>query len=93
MLVEPLSEGVRLVALFEPVQVIPAVIRQIDLIKHRVVLISRKSNVPKVRMEKSSRLKKPSRRSANDTSPRRFYRKTLAPCIKPAGRCASVLVF
>lgn len=40
MLVEPLSEGVRLVALFEPVQVIPAVIRQIDLIKHRVLLVS-----------------------------------------------------
>jgi predicted RNA-binding protein len=42
MLVEPLPEGIRLVALFEPVQVIPATIRQIDLIKHRIFLISQK---------------------------------------------------
>jgi predicted RNA-binding protein len=40
MLVEPVPEGIRLVALFEPVQVIPAAIRQIDLIKHRVILES-----------------------------------------------------
>lgn len=40
MLVEPLPEGVRLVALFEPVQVIPAVIRQVDLVKHRIFLVS-----------------------------------------------------
>jgi predicted RNA-binding protein len=38
MLVEPLPEGIRLIALFEPVQVIPAAIRQIDLIKHRIFL-------------------------------------------------------
>lgn len=40
LMVEPLPEGVRLIALFEPVQVIPAAIRQIDLIKHRVILES-----------------------------------------------------
>jgi predicted RNA-binding protein len=42
LLVEPLPEGIRLVALFEPVQVIPAAIRQIDLIKHRIFLVSQK---------------------------------------------------
>jgi predicted RNA-binding protein len=42
ILVEPLLEGVRLVALFEPVQVIPAAIHQIDLLKHKVILISKK---------------------------------------------------
>ncbi len=42
MLVEPLPEGVRLIALFEPVQIIPATIRQIDLIKHRIYLVSLK---------------------------------------------------
>ena len=40
LMVEPLPEGVRLIALFEPVQVVPAAIRQIDLIKHRVILES-----------------------------------------------------
>jgi len=40
MLVEPVPEGIRLVALFEPVQVIPAAIRQIDLMKHQVILES-----------------------------------------------------
>jgi predicted RNA-binding protein len=44
MLVEPLPEGIRLVALFEPVQVIPAAIRQIDLIKHRIFLVSLKGD-------------------------------------------------
>jgi predicted RNA-binding protein len=39
-LVEPVPEGVRLIALFEPVRIIPASIRQIDLIKHRVILES-----------------------------------------------------
>ena len=39
-MVEPLPEGVRLIALFEPVQVVSAAIRQIDLIKHRVILES-----------------------------------------------------
>ena len=38
--VEPLPEGVRLTALFEPARVVPATIRQIDLIKHRVILDS-----------------------------------------------------
>ncbi len=33
LMVEPVPEGVRLIALFEPVRVVPAVIRQIDLIK------------------------------------------------------------
>jgi len=42
MLVEPLPEGVRLIALFEPVQIVPAAIRQIDLIKHRIYLVSLK---------------------------------------------------
>ena len=40
MVVEPVPEGIRLIALFEPVQVIPAFIRQIDLMKHRVLLES-----------------------------------------------------
>jgi predicted RNA-binding protein len=40
MIVEPVPEGVRLIALFEPIKVVPAVIRQIDLIKHRVILES-----------------------------------------------------
>lgn len=39
-MVEPVPEGVRLIALFEPVQVVPAAIRQIDLIKHKVILES-----------------------------------------------------
>jgi predicted RNA-binding protein len=39
-MVEPVPEGVRLIALFEPVQIISAAIRQIDLIKHRVILES-----------------------------------------------------
>ena len=40
LMVEPIPEGVRLIALFEPVQVVPAAIRQIDLIKHRVIFES-----------------------------------------------------
>ena len=40
MLVEPVPEGIRLIALFEPVQVVRAAIRQIDLIKHKVILES-----------------------------------------------------
>jgi predicted RNA-binding protein len=39
LIVEPVPEGVRLIALFEPVQIVPASIRQIDLIKHRVILV------------------------------------------------------
>ncbi len=38
MLVEPVSEGVRLVKLFEPVRIIPAVIKKIDLIKNQILL-------------------------------------------------------
>lgn len=38
MIVEPVPEGIRLVALFEPEQVIPASIQKIDLMKHRVML-------------------------------------------------------
>lgn len=40
MMVEPLPEGVKLIALFEPVQIVPASIRQIDLMKHRIFLVS-----------------------------------------------------
>jgi predicted RNA-binding protein len=47
MLVEPVPEGIRLVALFEPVQVIPAAIRQIDLMKHQVILESLQENEKK----------------------------------------------
>jgi predicted RNA-binding protein len=36
--VEPLPEGVRLTAFFEPPRIVPAVIREIDLLKHRVIL-------------------------------------------------------
>jgi predicted RNA-binding protein len=36
--VEPLPEGVRLTAFFEPPRVVPAIIREIDLLKHRVIL-------------------------------------------------------
>jgi predicted RNA-binding protein len=44
MLVEPSPQGIRLIALFEPVQVIPAAIRQIDLMKHRIFLVSSKGD-------------------------------------------------
>jgi predicted RNA-binding protein len=40
LIVEPIPEGVRLIALFEPVQVLHATIRQNDLIKHKVILES-----------------------------------------------------
>jgi len=36
--VEPVPEGVRLTVFFEPPRVVPAVISEIDLLKHRVVL-------------------------------------------------------
>ena len=36
--VEPLPEGVRLTTFFEPPRIVPAVIREIDLLQHRVVL-------------------------------------------------------
>ena len=38
MLVESLTEGVRLVKLFEPPRVILATIRQIDLMKNKLLL-------------------------------------------------------
>ena len=37
-LVETLPEGVRMTTFFETPRVVPAVIRQIDLLKHRVLL-------------------------------------------------------
>jgi predicted RNA-binding protein len=40
LLVEPVPEGIRLATLFEPPRIVPAVIRKIDLIKHRVILES-----------------------------------------------------
>ena len=40
MLVEPIPEGIRLVKLFEPPRVIPAIIRQVDLMKNKVFLES-----------------------------------------------------
>ena len=40
LVVEPVAEGVRLVKLFEPMRVIPAMIRKIDLMKHQVILES-----------------------------------------------------
>jgi predicted RNA-binding protein len=36
--VESLPEGVRLTTFFEPPRVVPAAIREIDLLKHRVTL-------------------------------------------------------
>jgi predicted RNA-binding protein len=36
--VEPLPEGVRLTTFFEPPRLVPATIREIDLLKHRVLL-------------------------------------------------------
>jgi len=44
LMVEPVPEGVRLIALFEPVQVVAANIRQIDLMKHRVILESHRES-------------------------------------------------
>ncbi len=38
--VEPTADGVRLATFFEPPEIVPATIREIDLIKHRVVLES-----------------------------------------------------
>ena len=38
MLVEPVPEGVKLVKLFEPVRIVPAVIKKIDLIKNQIIL-------------------------------------------------------
>ena len=38
MVVESVANGVRLVKLFEPVQLVQATIRQIDLMKHKIIL-------------------------------------------------------
>jgi predicted RNA-binding protein len=40
MLVEPVDEGVRLVKLFEAPRIVPAVIRQVDLMKNKLILES-----------------------------------------------------
>jgi predicted RNA-binding protein len=40
--VEPIPEGVRLSAFFEEPLIIPAEIRQIDLLKHQVILETKK---------------------------------------------------
>ena len=40
MLVQPVPEGILLATLFEPPLIVPAVIRKIDLLKHRVILES-----------------------------------------------------
>ncbi|MGD8584728.1 MAG: CooT family nickel-binding protein [Chloroflexota bacterium] len=40
LLVEPVAGGIRLVSFFDEPRVVPAVIRKIDLIKHRVILES-----------------------------------------------------
>ena len=37
--IEPLPEGVRLTTFFEPPRLVPATIREIDLLKHRVLLV------------------------------------------------------
>jgi predicted RNA-binding protein len=47
MLVEPVPEGVRLIKLFEPPLVVPAVIRQIDLMKNQLFLESTAPAEPK----------------------------------------------
>lgn len=36
--IEPVPEGVRLTTFFEPPRLVPATIREIDLLKHRVLL-------------------------------------------------------
>ncbi|MGB9585927.1 MAG: CooT family nickel-binding protein [Anaerolineales bacterium] len=53
MLVEPLPEGIKLVAFFEPVKIIPAKILQIDLMKHRVFLESLKGETENERVGKT----------------------------------------
>ncbi|MGD2026669.1 MAG: CooT family nickel-binding protein [Anaerolineales bacterium] len=39
MVVEPTPEGVRLVAMFEPTRIVPAVIRQVDLMENKIHLV------------------------------------------------------
>jgi predicted RNA-binding protein len=38
LIVEPVAEGIQLVKLFEPVQLVQASIRKIDLMKHKIIL-------------------------------------------------------
>lgn len=52
MLVEPLTEGIKLVAFFEPVKIIPAKIIQIDLMKHRIYLETSKGETAHERVGK-----------------------------------------
>jgi len=40
MLVENRPEGIMLVTFFEPPKIVPAIIRKIDLMEHRVILDS-----------------------------------------------------
>ena len=40
MIVENRPEGIMLVTLFEPPKIVPAIIRRIDLIEHRLILDS-----------------------------------------------------
>jgi predicted RNA-binding protein len=44
LVVEPVADGVRLVKLFEPVQLVQATIRKIDLMKHKIILITPKES-------------------------------------------------
>jgi predicted RNA-binding protein len=57
LLVEPVLEGVRLTALFEPMRVVSATIRQIDLIKHRVILESFEEGKQEVAMNEVEKLR------------------------------------
>lgn len=38
LIVEPVAEGIRLIKLFEPTQLVQASIRKIDLMKHKIIL-------------------------------------------------------
>jgi len=38
LVVEPAEDGIRLVKLFEPIQLVQASIRKIDLMKHKIFL-------------------------------------------------------
>ncbi len=38
LVVEPMEDGIRLVKLFEPIQLVQASIRKIDLMKHKIIL-------------------------------------------------------
>jgi predicted RNA-binding protein len=38
LLVEPVADGVRLVKLFEPVRIVPGILRKIDLMKNQIII-------------------------------------------------------